>query len=867
MATFEKICSQAAISEAAHRRLLRLFRRKCGDSDQGAKLGLRTVTATTGPGGELQRVQSQAWNDGSQFREEEGRAAPKIRDVEPSLVAATMAPHEFVATLAEFGVAEPDARRYFRVFDHQGTGGVDYREFVVGLVLMDKNTNHGGILGEHRSSRIFQLYDEDEDGLLSRPELENLVAQLRSLRNESVSPAAVAAATEDILLKANPAYAKARREEGQMSAAGRTADDDGAAADSDGSLSVNLSGNLEGGAPLSVGTQTQKAEEAATAVAAAVDAGDDSAAAATAGSAAVKAQAHISQKQFLKAVGDLKVRGTSQMFRLSCPILAIKAKGSSAAAVAALANDGEMVARSRSLAGAVPTDWARSKSGASVSSGAALLSRATSDSQDSEELSYSGLELAHTVISRILLDDSYTPPPPKTAFTLLDGPAWLTLINCVQNLVKNEPCCLEVPAPAKVFGDIHGQITELRALFSAYGSPNHRTGDINGFQYVFTGDFVDRGPHSLEVLALLLSLKLAYPTSVFLVRGNHEDRTLNEFYGFCDECCVRLRPAPTHRRGDGGDEGRPDNIASEPGRVVWHAANEMFEHLPLAARIGGRILALHGGVGRTLDSIEQINALNRPLVLDHGINDENDGSPSQGESRDPPDGTISPVLGSGALNKAKADPLQHLLMDILWSDPSANDDVLGVAPNTVRGGATLTYGPDRVRRFCAKNDLDLLIRAHECVGDGYQWFAGGRCVTVFSAANYCGIYENDGALLEIDRHLTVLPKVLKARPVQAAPPMTEMPESEGAYRSKPHLSLVVFREISDRVLVLAGSDDESSEPEAEQGNTEAVAAEPRGSSKRERPRGVAGPRGAGGGSENGSKKHRRGASGFRSVKR
>ena len=77
-------------------------------------------------------------------------------------------------------------------------------------------------------------------------------------------------------------------------------------------------------------------------------------------------------------------------------------------------------------------------------------------------------------------------------------------------------------------------------------------------------------------------------------------------------------------------------------------------------------------------------------------------------------------------------------MDILWSDPSANDTVLGVAPNLVRGGATLTYGPDRVRRFCIKNEIDLLIRAHECVGDGYQWFAGGRCVTVFSAANYCG---------------------------------------------------------------------------------------------------------------------------------
>ena len=268
----------------------------------------------------------------------------------------------------------------------------------------------------------------------------------------------------------------------------------------------------------------------------------------------------------------------------------------------------------------------------------------------------------------------------------------------------------------------------------------------------------------------LLSLKLTYPTAVYLVRGNHEDRTLNEYYGFAEECSHRLRPQRQARSASG-------SVATDPGRVVWHTANEMFEWMPLAARIGGRILALHGGLGRTLQSLDQISGLKRPLKIDHGANAEGSERPPSQETHDPPDGTTTPVLGEGALTAARADPVQHLLMDVLWSDPSAHDGVLGVAPNTVRGGATLTYGPDRVRRFCADNDLDMLIRAHECVGDGYQWFAGGRCVTVFSAANYCGIYENDGALLEIDRHLTVLPKVLKARPI-APLPMTEVPEED-----------------------------------------------------------------------------------------
>ena len=172
--------------------------------------------------------------------------------------------------------------------------------------------------------------------------------------------------------------------------------------------------------------------------------------------------------------------------------------------------------------------------------------------------------------------------------------------------------------------------------------------------------------------------------------------------GFCDECTTRLRAPPKIRRhpqavsGDKPHHEHLANIATEPGRVVWHAANEMFEYLPVAARIGKRILALHGGVGRTLRSIDQINALQRPLCIDHGINDED--LVSQG-SQDPADGTVSPVLGSGALNKAQADPLQHLLMDILWSDPSADDTVLGVAPNLVRGGATLTYSPPTKQFF------------------------------------------------------------------------------------------------------------------------------------------------------------------------
>jgi hypothetical protein len=79
-------------------------------------------------------------------------------------------------------------------------------------------------------------------------------------------------------------------------------------------------------------------------------------------------------------------------------------------------------------------------------------------------------------------------------------------------------------APVRMFGDIHGQLPDLLFFFRKYGLPTHRTGDVHLVNYLFIGDFVDRGLYSLEVLLLLLSLKIRYPENVVLLRGNHEDR-------------------------------------------------------------------------------------------------------------------------------------------------------------------------------------------------------------------------------------------------------------------------------------------------------------------------------------------------------
>ena len=98
-------------------------------------------------------------------------------------------------------------------------------------------------------------------------------------------------------------------------------------------------------------------------------------------------------------------------------------------------------------------------------------------------------------------------------------------------------------------------------------------------------------------------------------------------------------------------------------------------------------------------------------------------------------------------------------MDVLWSDPTESDKVEGLRPNA-RGPGLVTFGPDRVRKFCEDNDLQMIIRAHECVMDGFERFAQGLLITVFSATNYCGTANNAGAILVLGRDLTLYPKLI-----------------------------------------------------------------------------------------------------------
>ena len=101
---------------------------------------------------------------------------------------------------------------------------------------------------------------------------------------------------------------------------------------------------------------------------------------------------------------------------------------------------------------------------------------------------------------------------------------------------------LKVEAPVKVFGDIHGQYQDLMRFFDLFSAPIQGPGgDIDGLDYIFLGDYVDRGTHSLDTICLLMALKIKFPNQIHLLRGNHEDRWINSVFGFQTELCERLR--------------------------------------------------------------------------------------------------------------------------------------------------------------------------------------------------------------------------------------------------------------------------------------------------------------------------------------
>lgn len=210
-------------------------------------------------------------------------------------------------------------------------------------------------------------------------------------------------------------------------------------------------------------------------------------------------------------------------------------------------------------------------------------------------------------------------------------------------------------------------------------------------RYLFLGDYVDRGKNSSEVILLLFCFKILYPDDIILLRGNHETEDISKIYGFYDECKRRTSIK------------------------IWKEFQNVFDCMSCAAIVGPDldnplIFCMHGGLSPDLTYVSEINQLQKPTKI----------------------------------------PENGILCDLLWSDPHfENESELDWCPSD--RGISYTFSKNILQNFLKLNNIELIARGHQVIEDGYEFFDNRSLVTIFSAPNYCGEFDNKSSVMTVNK--------------------------------------------------------------------------------------------------------------------
>ena len=282
------------------------------------------------------------------------------------------------------------------------------------------------------------------------------------------------------------------------------------------------------------------------------------------------------------------------------------------------------------------------------------------------------------------------------------------LLKDVAKIIYKEKSLVKIRSPAKIFGNIFGQYYDLMRFFETYGNPSdvNPMGDININTYIFNGDFCDRGNFSLEVIFLLFALKVKYPDNIVLIRGHHEDENINKKFGLYEECDKRLNDT-----------------------LLFSKINAIFDILPFGCLIDNKILCVHGGIGSSIKTIQDIENIQRPVSVNQDVK------------------SIE----------------QQIIIDLLYSEFS--EDVLTVGSfeerDIMKAGFIVKYGKERVSKFLSENSLSLLVTSHSWIPEGVKAYNSEKVLIVYSSTNHMDKAGNIAGMINITKNCNhAIPKLI-----------------------------------------------------------------------------------------------------------
>jgi serine/threonine-protein phosphatase 4 catalytic subunit len=278
------------------------------------------------------------------------------------------------------------------------------------------------------------------------------------------------------------------------------------------------------------------------------------------------------------------------------------------------------------------------------------------------------------------------------------------LCHKAREILCEESNVQRVDPPVTICGDVHGQFYDVRELFKI-GEDCPKT------QYLFLGDFVDRGLYSVETFLLLLALKVRYPDRITLIRGNHESRQITQVYGFYDECLKKFSSV-----------------------AVWRLCTEIFDLLALAAIVGGTLFAVHGGLSPSITTLDEIRNIDRKQEVPH------DGG----------------------------------MCDLLWSDPDEDTGLWGVSQRGAGylfGNEATAKWNETNKLSCIARAHQLVNEGYKYMFDEALvtvWSAPNYC---YRCGNVAAIMEVDVNMKRSFKIFEAAPQEMRGTPTKITPPV------------------------------------------------------------------------------------------------